>query len=130
MPWRSDTPSFSSDHPLAVELRKPAKMTVQKGSQYKKKPFVGGEVLVMHGAYVGKRGSIIFMFNLQQFNPEIDVVEVSISEATDLLTGFSNHWMAFLDADQAVVEKLIEKEAEEKAVEEDRLNSNELFGSW
>lgn len=121
-----------------VEMSQPMSVTVKISSgTYGKKALIGGETILLTGAYLGKRDGVIIQGHISGM---IDILEFPAKTAESVLTGYETILSTFIDTygltddtSEMIAAKskaeLIETQAHEKAMLETR-REDSRFGSW
>lgn len=134
-----DVPIFSLNCPASLTQRRPND-ELGNSFTYGHKSFIGEEVFHLYSCYIGKRGTMIFVFG-ETAETAIKTesgIEIPIKKANDILDGFSGYLQDILNEDYDSVmadARKHAKKAEEQIHAETiakRLASPELkhYGSW
>lgn len=115
-----------------MSLNGPVNLTVKDtAGRYRKKNFIGEEVMIPHSCYLGKRKKLILVFRQEGAS---DLVEMSQTEAESFLGNFKTHFTALVMQyeDQHIAAIRATATATEGAADTHarRLAEDPLFGSW
>lgn len=121
------------DHLTTFELSEPMKLTVRNGSDYKVKPFIGGEEFTPVRGYIGKKGKTLIVFK-PVGTADFEEMEMEETVAKATFSGFGNY---LKDSLGELLEKIDEAKAQAKAVEREadirtksEIYADQGFGSW
>lgn len=118
----------------SFSLGEPTQLTVsRKGGQFTKKPHIGGEEFAFVRAYMGKRGSLIFVFKPRGV-ADYEFAEFAEADAKRSLLGFAEALAAAMNTGELRELKDAKKaavlDAEREKLEASRAAHYPGFGSW
>lgn len=125
---------FGDEH-RKFEVIEPVALTVKdRHGMYSTRSSIGGEQFTPSGAYVGKRGSMIFVFK-PLLLCDYAVMEMEESKALRLLQGFNAYVHTILsrvyDKYGETVQETVRQQEEERRVRENTaLLANPDYASW
>ncbi|WKZ86265.1 hypothetical protein N5B55_04765 [Ralstonia pickettii] len=122
-----------AESPRAFELPEPMKLTVRNGSEYKIKPFIGGEEFTPVRGYIGKRGKALIVFKPVGV-ADFEEMEMAESDAKATFGGFNRYLTDTLgevfERIEAAREEAKAQERAEEIKSKAETYAEQGFGSW